>query len=150
MEARTRGEVILSAGSVGSTQILQLSGVGSAEALAAHGVAVVHDLPGVGQGAALFSDISGFTSMTETLTRESGQRRGVDELARVSECQDDLHRHGVGAVAGVDEREARRHGRGVRSGGGVGQVRGTVMRDCRSTPKKLRCAVASPFSILGA
>ena len=48
VEARTRGEVILSAGSVGSTQILQLSGVGSAEALAAHGVAVVHDLPGVG------------------------------------------------------------------------------------------------------
>jgi adenylate cyclase len=30
----------------------------------------------------LFSDISGFTALTETLTRERGQRHGVDELAR--------------------------------------------------------------------
>ena len=40
------------------------------------------DLPVVCHGAALFSDISGFTSLTEALMRSSGQRRGVDELAR--------------------------------------------------------------------
>jgi class 3 adenylate cyclase/tetratricopeptide (TPR) repeat protein len=40
------------------------------------------ELPGVCTGAALFSDISGFTSLTEALTRTSGQRRGVDELSR--------------------------------------------------------------------
>jgi len=40
------------------------------------------ELPGVCRGAALFSDISGFTSLTEALTRQSGQRRGVDELTR--------------------------------------------------------------------
>ncbi len=49
IEARTRGEVILSAGAVGSPQILQLSGIGPAEWLAEHGIAVVHDTPGVGR-----------------------------------------------------------------------------------------------------
>jgi choline dehydrogenase len=43
-----RGEVILSAGSIGSPQILQLSGIGPAELLQRHGIAVKQDLPGVG------------------------------------------------------------------------------------------------------
>jgi choline dehydrogenase len=42
-------EIILSAGAVGSPQILQLSGVGNAAELEALGVPVVHDLPGVGE-----------------------------------------------------------------------------------------------------
>jgi choline dehydrogenase len=42
-------EVILSAGAVGSPQILQLSGVGNAAELEALGVPVVQDLPGVGE-----------------------------------------------------------------------------------------------------
>jgi choline dehydrogenase len=41
-------EVILSAGSIGSPQILQLSGIGPAALLRQHGVDVVCDLPGVG------------------------------------------------------------------------------------------------------
>jgi choline dehydrogenase len=41
-------EVILSAGSIGSPQILQLSGIGPATLLHQHGVPVVHDAPGVG------------------------------------------------------------------------------------------------------
>ena len=49
IEARARGEVILSAGSLGSTQILQLSGVGPGDLLAGHGVPVVLDRPGVGR-----------------------------------------------------------------------------------------------------
>jgi choline dehydrogenase len=40
--------VILSAGSIGSPQILQLSGIGPAALLQQHGIAVAHDLPGVG------------------------------------------------------------------------------------------------------
>jgi choline dehydrogenase-like flavoprotein len=48
-EARARGEVILSAGAVGSTQILQLSGVGPADWLDALGVPVIADRPGVGR-----------------------------------------------------------------------------------------------------
>jgi len=41
-------EVILSAGSIGSPQILQLSGIGPAELLRQHGIDVVRDAPGVG------------------------------------------------------------------------------------------------------
>ncbi|MSQ51156.1 MAG: choline dehydrogenase [Betaproteobacteria bacterium] len=41
-------ETILSAGAIGSPQILQLSGIGPGALLAQHGVPVVHDLPGVG------------------------------------------------------------------------------------------------------
>jgi choline dehydrogenase len=47
--ARTRGEVILSAGAVGSPQILQLSGVGPADWLGELGIPVVLDRPGVGR-----------------------------------------------------------------------------------------------------
>ena len=42
-------EVVLAAGAVGSPHLLMLSGVGSADALAARGISVVTDLPGVGQ-----------------------------------------------------------------------------------------------------
>ena len=48
-EARARGEIILSAGSVGSPLILQFSGVGPAEWLSELGIAVLHDKPGVGR-----------------------------------------------------------------------------------------------------
>ncbi len=46
--ARARREVLLSAGSIGSPQILQLSGIGPADLLQSHGIAVKHHLPGVG------------------------------------------------------------------------------------------------------
>ncbi len=41
-------EVILSAGSIGSPQLLQLSGIGPGALLQRHGIAVLHDAPGVG------------------------------------------------------------------------------------------------------
>jgi len=44
-----RRELILAAGSIGSPQILQLSGVGPGALLQQHGIPVVHDLPGVGE-----------------------------------------------------------------------------------------------------
>ncbi|RDV02374.1 GMC family oxidoreductase [Undibacter mobilis] len=49
-EVRARREVILSGGAYNSPQLLQLSGVGPAELLAARGIAVKHALPGVGEG----------------------------------------------------------------------------------------------------
>ncbi|HWA59893.1 MAG TPA: GMC family oxidoreductase N-terminal domain-containing protein [Caulobacteraceae bacterium] len=49
VEASAAAEVILCAGSVGSTQILQLSGVGPADWLGEAGVPVVADRPGVGR-----------------------------------------------------------------------------------------------------
>jgi choline dehydrogenase len=45
---RARREVLLSAGSIGSPQLLMLSGVGPSGHLADHGIDVVSDLPGVG------------------------------------------------------------------------------------------------------
>ncbi|HVC11092.1 MAG TPA: GMC family oxidoreductase N-terminal domain-containing protein [Burkholderiales bacterium] len=47
--APARIETILAAGAIGSPQILQLSGIGPAPLLAAHGIAVAHELPGVGE-----------------------------------------------------------------------------------------------------
>jgi choline dehydrogenase len=48
-QVRARREVVLAAGSIGSPQILQLSGIGPAAVLAAAGVAPRHELPGVGE-----------------------------------------------------------------------------------------------------
>ncbi len=47
--AQARVETVLAAGAIGSPQILQLSGIGPGALLAQHGVAVAHDLPGVGE-----------------------------------------------------------------------------------------------------
>jgi len=49
VEARAAREVILAGGAINSPQLLMLSGVGPADHLRAHGIAVTHDLPGVGQ-----------------------------------------------------------------------------------------------------
>lgn len=49
MQATAAGEVILSAGALHSPALLQRSGIGRGDVLAASGVSVVHDLPGVGE-----------------------------------------------------------------------------------------------------
>jgi choline dehydrogenase len=48
-EARAQREVLLSAGSLQSPQLLQLSGIGPASLLKSLDIPVVHDLPGVGE-----------------------------------------------------------------------------------------------------
>lgn len=45
---RAAGEVILSAGAIGSPQILQLSGIGPGTLLQDHGITIQHEMPGVG------------------------------------------------------------------------------------------------------
>ncbi|WP_163835896.1 choline dehydrogenase [Spartinivicinus ruber] len=49
VEAHASQEVILAAGSIGSPQLLQLSGIGPTKVLEDAGVKVVHELPGVGE-----------------------------------------------------------------------------------------------------
>ncbi|WP_234263520.1 GMC family oxidoreductase [Hydrogenophaga sp. NFH-34] len=49
LDLRASEEVVLSGGAINSPQLLMLSGVGDAPALAQHGIPVVHDLPGVGR-----------------------------------------------------------------------------------------------------
>jgi choline dehydrogenase len=48
-EARAAREVIVSAGSIASPQLLELSGIGQAERLKGLGIEVRHNLPGVGE-----------------------------------------------------------------------------------------------------
>ena len=48
-DARCEGEIFLAAGAFNSPKLLMLSGVGSADHLADHGIPVISDLPGVGQ-----------------------------------------------------------------------------------------------------
>jgi choline dehydrogenase len=48
-EARAAREVIVSAGSIASPQLLELSGIGQAERLKGLGIKMTHDLPGVGE-----------------------------------------------------------------------------------------------------
>jgi choline dehydrogenase len=47
--AHADGEVLLAAGSVASPQLLELSGIGQAALLKAHGIEVLHELAGVGE-----------------------------------------------------------------------------------------------------
>jgi choline dehydrogenase len=46
---RSRGEIIVSSGAIGSPQLLMVSGIGAGTELTAQGVDVVRDLPGVGK-----------------------------------------------------------------------------------------------------
>jgi len=48
LQVRASREVVLSAGSIGSPQLLQVSGIGPGALLQQHGVALQHELPGVG------------------------------------------------------------------------------------------------------
>jgi len=48
-QARARREVLLAGGAINSPQLLQLSGIGPGALLQQHGIAVVHELPGVGE-----------------------------------------------------------------------------------------------------
>ena len=47
--AAAGGEVVLSAGAIGSPHLLERSGIGDGARLAQHGISVMHDLPGVGE-----------------------------------------------------------------------------------------------------
>jgi choline dehydrogenase-like flavoprotein len=70
--ARCRGEVIMSAGSLGTTQILLLSGIGPAAHLADSGVPLTLDRPGVGENLQdhlqlrMIYKVSGVKTLNET------------------------------------------------------------------------------------
>ena len=49
LEVRANQEVVLSAGAIGSPQLLMLSGIGQRDEIEAFGIDVIHDLPGVGK-----------------------------------------------------------------------------------------------------
>ncbi|HTW74404.1 MAG TPA: GMC family oxidoreductase N-terminal domain-containing protein [Steroidobacteraceae bacterium] len=78
-QAHARGEVILAAGSIGSPQILSLSGIGRHEWLSQLGIATVVDRPGVGanlqdhlQQRAIYT-VSGVRTLNETYHSWAGR-----------------------------------------------------------------------------
>lgn len=87
--ARCRREVILSAGAIGSPQILMLSGVGDPQALRRHGIDVVHDSPGVGRNLqdhlqikSVFKTRGPMTLNDQVRTVWGRARVGLDYVAR--------------------------------------------------------------------
>jgi choline dehydrogenase len=85
--ARCHGEVILAAGSIGSTQIMLLSGVGPAQHLQEHGIPVVLDRPGVGANLQdhlqlrLIYKVDGITTLNERYHAPLGFARMLAEYA---------------------------------------------------------------------
>jgi choline dehydrogenase len=79
--ARCRGEVILSAGSIGSIQTLLLSGVGPARQLSEFGVPVVLNKPGVGENLQdhlqlrMIYQVTGITTLNETYASLFGRAK---------------------------------------------------------------------------
>ena len=49
VQVRARQEVLLCSGAIGTPALLQRSGIGPAGLLQQHGIAVMHDMPGVGE-----------------------------------------------------------------------------------------------------
>ncbi|KFI28416.1 alcohol dehydrogenase [Haematobacter massiliensis] len=64
------GQVILSAGAIGTPMALMASGIGPGAQLSAQGIAVVHDLPGVGQN--LRDHVDGMITVRSDSTRTLG------------------------------------------------------------------------------
>ncbi|NPD16280.1 alcohol dehydrogenase [Xinfangfangia sp. D13-10-4-6] len=65
-----RGEVILSTGAIGTPMALMASGIGPGAALQGQGIAVAHDLPGVGQN--LRDHVDGMITVRSDSTRTLG------------------------------------------------------------------------------
>jgi choline dehydrogenase len=66
--ARARKEVLVSGGAYNSPQLLQLSGVGPAELLKQHGIAVVLDAPGIGNDLQDHMQVRIVTRCAKTIT----------------------------------------------------------------------------------
>jgi choline dehydrogenase-like flavoprotein len=85
--ARCRGEVILAAGSIGSPQIMLLSGIGPAQQLQSHGIPVVLDRPGVGANLQdhlqlrMIYKVDGITTLNERYHAPLGFARMLAEYA---------------------------------------------------------------------
>jgi choline dehydrogenase-like flavoprotein len=85
--ARCRGEVILAAGSIGSVQLMLLSGIGPEQQLRDNGIAVVLDRPGVGMNLQdhlqlrLIYKVAGIVTLNERYHAPLGFARMLAEYA---------------------------------------------------------------------
>lgn len=74
-------EVILSSGAIGSPRLLQLSGVGPADELKAHGIAVLFDQPGVGSNLQDHLDLYAICEVTGPHTYDRFAKLHLSALA---------------------------------------------------------------------
>lgn len=81
--ARAGAEVILAAGAINSPKLLELSGIGQPDRLSSLGIAVAHDLPGVGENLQDHLQIRTVfkVSGTRTLNDMAGNWRGKARIA---------------------------------------------------------------------
>lgn len=80
---RGKREILLAAGTIGSPQILELSGVGTASLLKKLGVNLIHDLPGVGENLQDHLQIRSIYTVqnTRTLNRRANSFFGLASMA---------------------------------------------------------------------
>jgi choline dehydrogenase len=91
--ARAEREVLLAAGAINSPHLLLLSGIGPADEVRAAGVAVTHDLPGVGKNLQDHLNVNIIASVRQPITLD-GKDKGLPAL-RVA-LQFALFRNGQG------------------------------------------------------
>jgi choline dehydrogenase len=82
---RARREVLLAAGSIGSPQLLQLSGVGPAPLLREHGIDVLHEHPDVGANLHDHLQIRSIYKVRNTVTLNRRARTWVGKAAMAIE-----------------------------------------------------------------
>jgi choline dehydrogenase-like flavoprotein len=94
-EVRASKEVILATGALQSPQLLQLSGVGRPGDITPHGIAMVHELPGVGQN---LQDHLDFTLSYKTNNTDNFGI-GLTGSARIAAAMFKWWRTGTGMIA---------------------------------------------------
>ncbi|MDS4043001.1 MAG: choline dehydrogenase [Candidatus Competibacter sp.] len=92
VELQARREVLLSGGAINSPQLLLLSGVGPRAELEQHDIAMVHELPGVGQNLQDHLDVI----VAHREHRRASYGFALSFLPRLFEGIVDYHRHGRG------------------------------------------------------
>lgn len=105
-EITAERETVLCAGVVESPRLLMLSGVGNAEELRRHGIAVVSDLPGVGENLQDHCFIVGFVGETKE-PLNAGSRAGSHLFFRSGEASNRPDTHAVFATSAVGTAQVR-------------------------------------------
>ena len=100
LEVRAAREVVLSAGTIGSAQLLLLSGIGPGEALRALGIPVVRDLPGVGENLQDHPRVAITYASRQPLGLSDAEREGAEREYAEARAGP-LSSNGIGAGAFV-------------------------------------------------
>lgn len=133
-QASAAGEVILSAGAIGSPQIMMLSGIGPADDLARHGISIAADLAGVGKNlhdhlnlsvlaktkdpismAGIGGGFSAISALVQYLWNCPGTTNGAESggffTSHLSDGRPDIQMHFVPLMLGTGMIDTKIHGK---------------------------------------